>query len=199
MKIDVKKEERELYNPKTKPELINVKPMLYISVKGKGNPNDEDGDYKKALEKLYCVAYTIKMDKKNIFDYVIPPLEGFWSHIDYYDKSKLSWNSVIRIPIEITQDEFKAYLKVCENKKKKDFSDVELIKIDEGLCVQCMHIGSFDNEPSTINSMNEFITLNGYVSDINENRLHHEIYLSDPRRCKREALRTIIRLPIRKK
>lgn len=199
MKIDVKKEERELYNPKTKPELINVKPMLYISVKGKGNPNEEDGEYKRALEKLYCVAYTIKMDKKSVFDYVIPPLEGFWSHIDYYDKSKLSWNSVIRIPIEITQDEFKAYLKVCENKKKKDFSNVELIKIDEGLCVQCMHIGSFDNEPSTINSMNEFITLNGYVSDINENRLHHEIYLSDPRRCKREALRTIIRLPIRKK
>ena len=199
MKIDVKKEERELYNPKTKPELINVKPMLYISVKGKGDPNEEDGEYKRALEKLYSVAFTIKMDKKSVFDYVIPPLEGFWSHIDYYDKSKLSWNSVIRIPIEITQDEFKAYLKVCENKKKKDFSDVELIKIDEGLCVQCMHIGSFDNEPSTINSMNEFITLNGYVSDINENRLHHEIYLSDPRRCKREALRTIIRLPIRKK
>ena len=199
MKIDVKKEERELYNPKTRPELINVKPMLYISVKGKGDPNEEDGEYKRALEKLYSVAFTIKMDKKSVFDYVIPPLEGFWSHIDYYDKSKLSWNSVIRIPIEITQDEFKAYLKVCENKKKKDFSDVELIKIDEGLCVQCMHIGSFDNEPSTINSMNEFITLNGYVSDINENRLHHEIYLSDPRRCKREALRTIIRLPIRKK
>ena len=199
MKIDVKKEEKELYNPKTKPSLINVKPMLYISIKGKGDPNEEDGEYKRALEKLYCVAFTIKMDKKNIFDYVVPPLEGFWSHIDYSDKSKLSWNSVIRIPIEITQDVFKAYLKLCENKKKKDFSDVELIKIDEGLCVQCMHIGSYDSEVSTVKRMNDFILANGYECDFSSNRLHHEIYLSDPRRCKPNSLRTIIRLPIRKK
>lgn len=173
--------------------------MLYISIKGKGDPNEDDGEYKKAIEKLYCIAFTIKMDKKNIFDYVVPPLEGFWSHIDYSDKSKLNWTSVIRLPLEITQDEFKAYLKLCENKKKKDFSDVELIKIDEGLCVQCMHIGSYDSEVSTVKRMNDFIALNGFVSDINENRLHHEIYLSDPRRCKSESLRTIIRLPIRKK
>lgn len=199
MKIDVKKEEKELYNPKTKPSLINVKPMLYISIKGKGDPNEEDGEYKRALEKLYCVAFTIKMDKKNIFDYVVPPLEGFWSHIDYSDKSKLNWNSVIRIPIEITQEEFSNYLNSCSKKKEKDFSDVKLIRIEEGLCVQCMHIGPFDNEPKTINEMNDFILANGYECDFSSNRLHHEIYLSDPRRCKPNSLRTIIRLPIRKK
>lgn len=203
MKIDVKKSEKEFYNSKKEPSIINVPPMWYIAVKGEGNPNEEDGEYQKALEKLYCIAYTIKMDKKKVFDYVVPPLEGFWYQegvvgINYCNKDSFCWYSVIRLPIEITQEEFSNYLNICEKKKAIDFSNVKLVKVDEGLCVQCMHIGSYDSETSTINKIKDFISQNGYVYDFTDERLHHEIYLSDPRRCKVENLKTIIRLPIRK-
>ena len=203
MKIDVKKSEKELYNPKKEPSIINVPPMWYIVVKGKGNPNEEEGEYKKALEKLYIVAFTIKMDKKQVFDYVVPPLEGFWYQegvvgVDNSNKESFCWYSVIRLPIEITQEEFNSYLNICEKKKNLDFANVKLVKVDEGLCVQCMHIGAFDSETSTINMMEDYLSQNGYVFDYTDNRLHHEIYLSDPRRCKVENWKTIIRLPIRK-
>ena len=203
MKIDVKKSEKELYNPKKEPSIINVPPMWYIVVKGKGNPNEEEGEYKKALEKLYIVAFTIKMDKKQVFDYVVPHLEGFWYQegvvgVDNSNKESFCWYSVIRLPIEITQEEFNSYLNICEKKKNLDFANVKLVKVDEGLCVQIMHLGSFDDEPATVALMDEYLKQNRYANDMNSQRLHHEIYLSDARKVVPEKWKTVIRHPIRK-
>ena len=210
MPFDFKKEYKEFYMPKGKPEIVTVPKMNYIAVRGKGNPNEEGGDYKKSIELLYGIAYTIKMSKKGdhkiegYFDYVVPPLEGFWwqddvDGIDYSHKENFQWISVIRLPDFVTKADFDWAVDEATRKKKMDFSKVEFLEIEEGLCVQCMHSGSYDDEPATIAAMDKFIADNGYENDISDTRRHHEIYLSDARKVAPEKLKTVIRHPIREK
>ncbi len=210
MAFDFKKEYKEFYMPKNKPGIVSVPAMNYIAVRGKGDPNVEGGEYKQAIELLYGIAYTIKMSKKGdhqiegYFDYVVPPLEGFWRQegvegVDYAHKENFHWISVIRLPDFVTREDFDWAVKEAERKKKADFSKVEFWTYDEGLCVQCMHIGPYDDEPATVELMHTFMQEQGYVLDITDQRLHHEIYLSDARKAAPEKLKTVIRHPIRKK
>jgi len=209
MPFDFKKEYKEFYMPKGKPEIVTVPKMNYIAVRGSGNPNEEGGDYKKSIELLYGIAYTIKMSKKGdhkiegYFDYVVPPLEGFWwqdgvDGIDYSHKENFQWISVIRLPDFVTKADFEWAIEEATRKKKMDFSKVEFLEIEEGLCVQCMHSGSYDDEPATVAAMDKFIADNGYENDISDTRRHHEIYLSDARKVAPEKLKTVIRHPIKK-
>ena len=209
MAFDFKKEYKEFYLPKAKPELVTVPPMNYIAVRGKGDPNEENGAYKQAIGLLYGVAYTIKMSKKGdhriegYFDFVVPPLEGFWQQegtatIDYVHKENFEWVSVIRLPDFVTKADFDWAVREATIKKKQDFSAVEFLTIEEGLCVQCMHTGPYDNEPETVAAMDAFLAENGYATDITDTRWHHEIYLSDVRKIAPEKLKTVIRHPIKK-
>ena len=211
MAFDYKKEYKEFYMPKNKPSIVKIPKMNYIAVKGKGNPNDENSEYKDSIGLLYSIAFTIKMSYKGTykidgyFEYVVPPLEGFWwqeenkSGIDYKSKDKFNFISIIRLPDFVTKKDFDWAVEEATKKKKQDFSKVEFLTYDEGTCVQCMHIGSYDDEPATIDLMHEYMKENGYEIDITDNRFHHEIYLSDPRRCEISKLKTVIRHPIRKK
>ena len=209
MPFDFKKEYKEFYMPKGKPEIVTVPAMNYIAVRGWGDPNVEDGEYKKSIELLYGIAYTIKMSTKGdhkiegYFDYVVPPLEGFWwqddvDGIDYSHKENFQWISVIRLPDFVTKADFDWAIEEATRKKKMDFSKVEFLEIEEGLCVQCMHSGSYDDEPATVAAMDKFIADNGYENDISDTRRHHEIYLSDARKVAPEKLKTVIRHPIKK-
>ena len=210
MAFDFKKEYKEFYLPKQTPSIVNVPKMNYIAVRGKGNPNDEDGAYKQAIGLLYGIAFTIKMSKKGnhqidgYFDYVVPPLEGFWWQegvigVNYADKDSFQWISVIRLPDFVAEDDFRWALKEASAKKKQDFSKVEFFSYEEGICVQCMHIGPYDDEPATVLRMHEFMEQEGYELDITDRRMHHEIYLSDARKTVPEKLRTVIRHPIKVK
>ena len=209
MAFDYKKEYKEFYMPKNKPSIVTVPKMNYIAVRGKGNPNDEDGEYKKSIGLLYAIAFTIKMSYKGdykidgYFQYVVPPLEGFWwqdntDGIDYNRKDDMQFISIIRLPDFVTKKDFDWAIEEATKKKKTDFSKVEFLTYDEGLCVQCMHIGSYDDEPATINLMHEYMEENGYELDITNTRFHHEIYLSDPRRCDVNKLKTVVIHPIKK-
>ncbi|MBQ3164682.1 MAG: GyrI-like domain-containing protein [Lachnospiraceae bacterium] len=209
MAFDFKKEYKEFYMPKSKPEIVNVPKASYLAVRGKGNPNEEGGAYQQAIRVLYAVAYTLKMSYKTdykikgFFEYVVPPLEGFWwqdgiDGVDLSNKSTFNWISVIRLPDFVTKEDFEWAVKAASLKKKMDCSSVEYVIIEEGLCVQAMHVGPYDDEPATVALMDEYLAQNGYVSDFNETRLHHEIYLSDVRKVAPEKLKTVIRHPIRK-
>ncbi len=209
MAFDYKKEYKEFYMPKNKPGIVTVPSMNYIAVRGQGDPNAEDGEYKQSIELLYGIAFTIKMSKKGnhqidgYFDYVVPPLEGFWwqeniAGIDYAHKENFKWISVIRLPDFVTREDFEWAVEEATKKKKTDFSKVEFLTYDEGLCVQCMHIGSYDDEPATVERMDVFTEAQGYQPDFGEGRFHHEIYLSDARKVAPEKLKTVIRHPIRK-
>ena len=210
MAFDFKKEYKEFYMPKSKPEIVNVPKANYIAIRGEGNPNDEGGEYQKAIEVLYAVAYTLKMSYKTdhriegFFDYVVPPLEGFWWQkgivgVDYNDKSSFCWISVIRLPDFITKEDFDWAVDSATKKKKLDCSKAEFLTIDEGLCVQIMHIGAFDDEYLTVEIMDQYLGDNGYENDFSNTRLHHEIYLSDARRVDPRKWKTVVRHPIRKK
>ena len=210
MAFDYKKEYKEFYMPKARPEIVTVPRMNYIAVRGSGDPNLEDGDYKAAIGLLYAVAYTIKMSKKGnhkidgYFDFVVPPLEGFWWQervigVDYSDKDSFRWISVIRLPDFVTKEDFDWAVREAAEKKKQDFSKVEFFTYDEGLCVQCMHVVSYDDEPVTVEAMHRFMEEQGYDLDITDQRLHHEIYLSDARKVAPEKLKTVIRHPIKLK
>lgn len=210
MAFDFKKEYREFYIPKIKPDIVTVPSMNYIAVRGTGDPNLEDGEYKQAIGLLYGIAFTIKMSKKGdhriegYFDYVVPPLEGFWwqdggDGIDYAHKEKFHWISVIQLPDFVTNDDFLWAVNEATKKKKQDFSKATFLTVEEGLCVQCMHIGSYDDEPATVAMMHEFMEQQGYELDITDKRLHHEIYLSDARKVAPEKLKTVIRHPIKAK
>lgn len=210
MAFDYKKEYKEFYMPKNKPSIVEVPKMNYIAVKGTGNPNEENSEYKDSIGLLYAIAFTIKMSYKGThkiegyFEYVVPPLEGFWwqdgngAGIDYKSKDKFNFISVIRLPDFVSKEDFDWAVDEATKKKKQDFSKVEFLTYEEGLCVQCMHIGSYDDEPKTIESMHLFAEENGYEPDISDTRLHHEIYLSDPRRCDVSRLKTVVRHPIKK-
>ncbi len=209
MAFDYKKEYKEFYLPKSKPELVTIPPMRFIAVHGKGDPNEEGGEYKQAIGLLYAIAFTIKMPKKGdrqiegYFDYVVPPLEGFWwqegiEGFDYSHKQDFQWISVIRLPDFVGEDDFQWAIEEATRKKKQDFSKVELLTIDEGECVQMLHVGPYDDEPASVELMDDYIAEQGYVNNFSDIRRHHEIYLSDARRVAPERLRTVIRHPIRK-
>jgi len=210
MAFDFKKEYKDLYQPKDGPHLVTVPPMHYIAVRGKGDPNEENGVYQTAVSILYVIAYTLKMSYKTdyriegFFDYVVPPLEGFWwqdgvDGVDYSDKSSFCWISLIRLPDFIRREDFLWAAKTAAKKKKIDTSAAEFLTVEEGLCVQMMHHGTYDDEPTTVAIMDAYLSENGYENDFSETRLHHEIYLSDPRKTEPEKRKTVIRHPIRKK
>ena len=209
MVFDFKKEYKEFYMPKNKPEIVNVPKANYIAVKGKGDPNEESGAYQQAISVLYAIAYTLKMSYKTdykidgFFEYVVPPLEGFWwqdgvDGVDYTDKSAFNWISVIRLPDFVTEADFKWAVEVATKRKKMDCSGAEYLQIEEGLCVQIMHHGPFDNEPATVALMDAYLDQNGYANDFSEGRLHHEIYLSDARKVEPEKWKTVIRHPVKR-
>lgn len=208
MPFDYKKEYKEFYLPKNKPEIVQIPKMNFLAVRGKGDPNEEGGAYKAAIGLLYGIAFTIKMSKmgnhkiEGYFDYVVPPLEGFWwqentEGIDYGRKEDFCWISVIRLPDFVTETDFRWAVEEAGRKKQQDFSGVEFLTIEEGLCVQCMHIGPYDEEPATVARMDQFLQENGYVNDFSPERLHHEIYLSDARRVAPERRKTVIRHPVK--
>lgn len=210
MAFDYKKEYKEFYMPKTKPSIVTMPGMNYIAVRGQGDPNMEDGEYKQSIGLLYGIAYTIKMSKKGdhriegYFDFVVPPLEGFWwqdgvDGIDYAHKENFKWISVIRLPEFVTKEDFEWAVEEATKKKKTDFSKAEFLTYDEGECVQCMHIGPYDDEPATVERMHAYMENLGYVLDITDHRHHHEIYLSDARMVAPEKRKTVIRHPIRKR
>ena len=207
MAFDYKKEYKEYYLPPKKPGIVTVPPMRYLAVRGQGDPNAEGGAYQQAIGLLYGAAYTIKMSPRNgreiagYFDYVVPPLEGLWEQdgvqgADPAHKEKFRWISLIRLPDFVTQADFEWAIAEAARKKKADYSPVELLTIDEGLCVQCMHIGSYDDEPATVAQMHTYLAQAGYRTDFSAQRLHHEIYLTDPRRTAPEKRKTVIRHPI---
>lgn len=208
MAFDFKKEYRAFYMPGNQPEIVTVPRANYIAVRGSGDPNQEGGDYQRAVGVLYAVAYTIKMSYKGsrriegFFEYVVPPLEGFWWQegtlgVDYSDKSLFNWISVIRLPDFVKREDFDWAVEEASRKKKMDCSTAEFWTIDEGLCVQVMHLGSYDDEPATVAALDAFLEENGYENDFSGDRLHHEIYLSDPRRSAPEKWRTVIRHPVK--
>lgn len=209
MAFDYKKEYKEFYLPPQKPGIVTVPAMHFLAVRGQGDPNEEGGAYKQALELLYAVAFTIKMSKlgkhklEGYFDYVVPPLEGLWWQegihgVDYSRKADFQWISLIRLPEFVTEAVFHWAIQEATEKKQRDFSKVEFFSWEEGLCVQCMHIGSYDDEPTTVAAMEEYATRQGYALDFSQGRFHHEIYLSDARRYKPERLKTVIRQPVKK-
>lgn len=209
MAFDFKKEYKEFYMPKDKPAIVTVPQMNYLAVRGNGNPNDDEGDYKVAIGLLCGIAYTIKMSKKGnhqiegYFDFVVPPLEGFWWQdggvgVDYANKDSFQWISVIRLSDFATKADFDWAIQEATAKKKQDFSKVEFFTYDEGLCVQCLHVGAYDDEPATVEAMHKYMEEQGYVLDITDERMHHEIYLSDARKVALEKLKTVIRHPIKK-
>ena len=210
MAFDYKKEYREFYMPKANPEIVTVPRMNFIAVRGSGDPNAEGGEYKTSIGLLYAIAFTIKMSRmgdhriEGYFDYVVPPLEGFWwqdgvAGIDYSRKEAFQWISVIRLPDFVTTEDFRWALREAAEKKRLDFSRAEFLTLEEGLCVQCMHTGAYDDEPATVARMNRFLAENGYETDFSDSRRHHEIYLSDARRVAAENRKTVIRHPIRMK
>ena len=207
--FDFKKEYKEFYMPKNKPEIVNIPKANYIAVRGKGDPNEEGGAYQRAISILYAVAYTLKMSYKTdhkikgFYEYVVPPLEGFWwqdniEGVNYSDKSAFNWISVIRLPEFISKEDFNWAVDSAGRKKKMDCSPAKFLTIEEGLCVQIMHFGAFDDEPATVAIMDAYLDQNGYANDFSENRLHHEIYLSDARKVLPEKWKTVIRHPIKK-
>ncbi len=209
MAFDYKKEYKEFYMPDNKPSIVTVPEMNYIAVRGKGDPNNENGEYKDSIGLLYAIAFTLKMSYKGshkidgYFEYVVPPLEGFWwqegsDTIDYANKNGFNFISLIRLPDFVTKADFDWAVQEATSKKKTDFSNMEFLTYDEGVCVQCMHVGSYDDEPNTVARMHEYMKANGYALDITNVRYHHEIYLSDPRKCTVEKLKTVVRHPIRK-
>lgn len=209
MAFDYKKEYKEFYLPPKQPGIVEIPKMNFLAVRGKGDPNEENGEYKRAMELLYGIAYTIKMSYKGehiikgFFEYVVPPLEGLWWQegihgVDYSRKDLFQWISLIRLPDFVKESDFEWALEEAARKKKTDFSRVEFFSYDEGLCVQCMHLGSYDDEPATIRQMETYVQEYGYAIDITDKRHHHEIYLSDPRKTEATKLKTVIRHPVRK-
>ena len=209
MAFDFKKEYKEFYLPKNRPEIVTVPKAKYLAVRGQGDPNEAGGAYQAAIGVLYAVAYTLKMSYKTdyriegFFEYVVPPLEGFWWQegvrgVDYAHKEAFHWLSVIRVPDFVTEQDFRWAVETATKKKKLDCSAAEFLTIEEGLCVQILHQGPYDDEPATVALMDQYLLENGYVNDLNETRLHHEIYLSDARKVEPAKWKTVIRHPIRK-
>ncbi len=209
MTFDYKKEYKEFYLPPEKPMLVDIPAMNFVAVRGRGDPNADDGEYQRAMKVLYSVAYTIKMSYRGartidgFFQYVVPPLEGFWfdgdeKGVDLARKDKFEWLSALRLPDFVRRDDFDWAVETASTKKKVDCSKARFVTIDEGLCVQCMHIGSYDSESKTLELIRNFVQKNGLTHDFSEERLHHEIYIGDPRKTAPEKLKTVLRTPVKK-
>ena len=209
MAFDFKKEYKEFYLPKNKPELVTLPRMNYVAVRGKGDPNVAGGAYQQALGILYSVAYTLKMSYKTdyqiegFFPYVVPPLEGFWwledgGGIDYARKDDFCWISAIRLPDFVTERDFQWAVETATQKKKLDCTPAEFWTVEEGLCVQMMHLGSYDDEPASLARMHAYLEEQGCQLDLSAQRLHHEIYLTDPHRVPPERRKTVLRLPVKR-
>ena len=209
MPFDFKKEYKEFQLPKNQPQIGKGPKENDCAIRGQGNPNEEGGAYKQAIGILYAVAYTLKMSYKTdykidgFYEYVVPPLEGFWWQdgicgVDYTKKDEFKWISIIRLPDFITRENFDWAVKTASEKKKIDCSSAEFFTVEEGLCVQIMHIGSFDDEPASLEKMDKYLEENGYEKDFSDTRLHHEIYLSDPRKSTPDKMKTVIRHPVKK-
>ena len=211
LKFDFKKEYKSIYLQKTAPVLVDVPPMTYLCVDGKGDPNTSR-EYKDALAVLYGLSYTIKMSKmdgsqpQGYFDYVVPPLEGLWwmekregfDGIHITDKSCFCWTSMIGLPSFVSRQVLEqAKEKLHKKNPDLDLSHARMETLTEGLCAQIMHLGPYDGEPGTIRQMQAFLEAEGYITDINEPRKHHEIYFNDPRKTAPEKLKTIIRHPVK--
>lgn len=209
MAFDFKKEYKDYYLPKNKPEIVTIPKVNYVAVRGQGNPNEENGAYQRAIRVLYAVAYTLKMSNKagykmeGFFEYAVPPLEGFWwqdgiDGVDYSNKSSFNWISVIRLPDFVAEKDLDWAVETAAKKKNLDCSSAEFLTLEEGLCVQIMHVGSFDDEPASVSKMDIYLSERKFVKDFSCNRLHHEIYLSDARKVVPEKRKTVIRHPIKK-
>lgn len=209
MAFDFKKEYKKFYMPKNQPEIINIPTMNFIAVRGEGNPNEKGGAYEHAVSILYAIAYTIRMSYKGkrqiegFFEYVVPPLEGLWwqegiEGVDYTSKHKFHWISLIRLPDFVSEADFQWAVLEASKKKAIDCSIAEFFTYEEGLCVQIMHTGPFDDEPATVTLMDSYLIQEGYENDITDSRYHHEIYLMDPRKVDPSKCKTVIRHPIKK-
>ncbi len=207
-KLDYKKQFKQLYQPKLVPSVVDVPQMKFIAIDGKGNPNDENGEYQSAVQTLYALSYAIKTMPKSgntpsdYLEYVVPPLEGLWwltdsDEFDYGSKSKFCWTSMIRQPEFVTEEVFRTSCEITAKKKQHlELGGARLVTVTEGLCVQCMHIGSFDDEPATLEKIKAFITEHGLQRDLSDTRRHHEIYLSDPRKVDAQKMKTVLRYPV---
>lgn len=202
VKLDYKKEYKELYLPKNKPVLITVPDMNFIMIEGKGDPNGEE--FSLATAALYSLSYAIKMSYKsqdvptNYYDYIVFPLEGIWDLVDktkpLTEKSNFKYKIMIRQPDFLTFQLFERFL--AETKKKKTnsyFDNVSFGTLSEGLCCQILHIGSYDDEPTSFEMMRQFCEGNGVERTSNK---HREIYLSDPRKTEAHKLKTVLRYQI---
>ena len=210
MAFDFKKEYQSFYLPARTPQIVTLPAMRFLAMRGAGDPNLEDGSFKQAVSVLYAVAYTIKMSKlgdhrmEGFFDFVVPPLEGFWQQegggaFDPARKDALRWICVIRVPDFVTEAECAWAAEEAGRKKRLDCTGAELLTIEEGLCVQILHLGPFDSEPASIRLMEEYAAQQGFEPDFSGDRLHHEIYLTDARRVEPEKWKTVIRHPIRRR
>ncbi len=210
-KFDYKKEYKDLYLPPKKPMVIEVPEMTFIAVDGQGDPNTCPA-YRNALEMLYGLSWTIKMSKMGgekppgYFEYVVPPLEGLWwvddtlfNGFNIKEKGRFCWTSMIRQPEFVNMETLEwACKRLSAKKMGLDLAAARLWTFQEGLCVQMMHIGSYDEEADSIQLLERFTEEAGYTIDISSKRRHHEIYLSDPRKCQKQNLKTVIRQPIKK-
>lgn len=206
-KLDFKKEYKDLYFPKAEPMLITVPPIPFLMVNGTGDPQGES--YQSAMQILYSLTFTVKMSKMSgktpagYVDYVLPPLEGLWDcsakGFDP-DRSKWVWTSMIRLPGFVTQEVLAwAVREVSAKKPELDFSRARLQVYDEGLCVQIMHTGPYSTEQESIDKIARFIENNHLQDACGTERSHHEIYMSDPRKCAPERLKTVLRHPVIRK
>jgi hypothetical protein len=200
------KRDKALYAPGTTPSIIDVPPMSFLMVDGRGDPNTSAA-YHEAVEILYALSYGIKMANKAIVEYVVGPLEGLWEVDEdgfrgggepVVDKGRLAWTAMIRQPDFVTAAVFEA-ARVAVGAKKRgvDLGRARLESLAEGWCVQAMHLGSYDDEPATIVAMERYARDQGYQIDMADGRRHHEIYLSDPRKVAVDKLRTVLRHPVR--
>ncbi|WP_414470424.1 GyrI-like domain-containing protein [Methanobacterium sp. ACI-7] len=205
-KIDLKKENREFYNPsKKEPTIVDVPEMNFLMIDGEGDPNTSK-EYQDAMEALFPVSYKVKFisKKEKAQDYVVMPLEGLWwvdnmENFNVEDKSNWKWTAMIRQPDFITEEMIKQAMEDVEKKKNPTLlSKIRFESLNEGLCSQIMHIGPYSEEGPTVEKLHNFIHENGYEFDgANDGEKHHEIYLSDMRRIKPERLKTIIRQPMK--
>jgi hypothetical protein len=208
-KLEYVKAYPELYAPGTEPSLVDVPGMTFLMADGSGDPNDLEGEFTKAVELLYGIAYTIKMSPKagsapeGFFEYTMPPLEGLWWFGDgardvlTADKRLYRWTAMIRQPEFVTPEFFQWAAGEVRRKKKLDTDRARLQRFTEGLCVQCMHIGPYAEEPATVERMHAYAEAQGLLGDLSDARKHHEIYLGDPRRAAPEKMRTVLRQPVR--
>ncbi|WP_223830024.1 GyrI-like domain-containing protein [Paenibacillus arenilitoris] len=201
-KVDYKKDYKELYRPKTSPEIVEVPRMPFFTVGGSGDPNGEE--FAMATEALYSMSYAVKMSYKSenvpdgYYEYTVFPLEGEWDLLDRSkpatDKSNFKYTIMIRQPDFLTEQHFERFLEQTKRKRANPFLEkIRFEHVEDGLNCQMMHIGSFDEEPESFARMEAFCTEQGFIRS---SKIHREIYLSDPRKTEPSKLKTVLRFPV---